>query len=288
MKPGRIPLLAVVLVVGTTVFVHFKITDATAHRAMETAKVDAQTAELARQVEAVGREAAAARQKLAAMQASAAIALTVNKPAASTPAPGEAKMLALAKDPELRRLHVQAFVNQRRLAFAGFLKKSGAPPETQSRFDAINANYQQGLLDSALMAAAQEWRPNDSRLSALRSQLTADRNAQCEALFADDREGWVAASRTLGAREVVNQIIQQNVQGAGGYGEFLADQLTQMLAKNRLDPAAAATTTDPTGYDWDAALKSAASILSPAQLDGFRTSVTYYQAQARMNSFGGR
>jgi hypothetical protein len=198
------------------------------------------------------------------------------------------KMLVVAKDPELRKLSVGAFVKQRRVVFAALLKALGFSSEQLRRFDAIQAEYEEGLLDMAVAAEQQGWRTDDPRLSSIRAQLTSAMNGQCDQLFGPAKDQWKEANRLLGPRQVVNQIIQQNLQGIGALDKATADRLTAILATNRGGSTPSAPGAEPTGYDWNVVLPQAEGILTPAQFQGFKTSVDYYRAQAQMSGLAKR
>ena len=86
----------------------------------------------------------------------------------------------------------------------------------------------------------------------------------------------------LGARQVVNQIVQQNLQGSGAFSGAMVEQLTQILANCRTSKQSGPLTSDPTGYDWDTILSQARSTMSIQQMEGIETSLKYYRAQKQM------
>lgn len=184
------------------------------------------------------------------------------------------KTSEIAENPALRAKRVQAFVGERRMIFAGFLHGLGFTPEQLARFDAIQAEYEQGMLDVAGSEAAHRIE-NSRSLAPLRQQLTDARDAQLETLFGPAYPGWQEANRMLGPRTAVAQLLEQTFQSAGPVDRSHAEQLIATVARH--------TTSESTAErDWNAIATDAATVLSGAQLEAFQTACAMRQAEARM------
>lgn len=193
---------------------------------------------------------------------------------------GRPRAVEIAENPRIRSMAVQAYVSQRRLDFAGLFKRLGLAEAQRLKFDEIQAQHEQGLLDLAAGAAKQGIDAGDPGLADLKAELARTRDGQLQSLFGPSFGAYGDAEAAMDARRRVNQLLQQNLQGPGALEPATADRLTAIVASHRTEgrqPDA-----DPTGYDWEAILGQAGSILSPAQMDGMRTSVAYLQAQAQM------
>ena len=244
--------------------------------------------ELRRQLVATTQQLEAARQCLAVISAAKVSAKA--QPLSKTP--GKAKnphaikgaqlTVVIAGNPELRKMSVEVYVDQRRLAFAGLLKRLGFTDEQRQRFDQIQAEYQQGQLDLALAASAQGWDRTDPSLAALRAQLVQRQATETQDLFGANASQWTAANRALGVQQFVSDIMQENIQGAAALNGAVADSLTQILLNNQLREHAGQLDVDPTGYDWDAVLNQARAVLTAQLFEGLKSSLNYYRARTAM------
>lgn len=278
------------LLVALTLLLHFRIAATLEARDAETAATRSRLAALAHQSAELARQRERVQKELAAPPPppppAAVVAAPPKPPAASLS--GEARFQIIARDPQLRALHLQAYLDQRRLVLAGALASIGATPAQRAQLDRIHADYQQKLMDSAVTAAEQGWPANDPRLAALRAQLGEDQNAQRAALFGAGDAALVEANRRQGIQQLANQIAAENLSGPGVLTPAAVSQLGQLMATHHLDPATATAKEEPTGYDWTAILAEASQTFSPAQLAGLQTSVKYHRAEAQLNALGNR
>jgi hypothetical protein len=187
---------------------------------------------------------------------------------------------AIADTPDLRQMRVRSYIGERRLMFAGVLHQLGLTAEQLQRFDAIQAEYQQGLLDVTSSAREQKL-TSPSGLGALRKQLAENRDAQLRDLFGASSDAWDEASRTQIARVVVGQLLGQSYPAAGPVDGSQTEKLIAIVARHPLPGSS-------NGYDWNAVAADAASVLSGSQLDALKTALSFRQLTDQLQTIAAK
>jgi hypothetical protein len=96
-------------------------------------------------------------------------------------------------------------------------------------------------------------------------------------LFGAAYPQWIEELQNLSSRQVVNSIVQSTFSASGALSGAQADQLTALLVRNK------STENGRIRYDWESILREAAPVLTPEQLDGFKSGVEFTIATAEMN-----
>ncbi len=182
----------------------------------------------------------------------------------------------IAAVPALRQAAIQAYVDDRRLAFGGLLKRLGLSTAQIERFDGIQAEYQNRMLDLAATASEQRLAPNSPEIGAQRAEIRKWEDGAYRDLFDTAYPQWISEVSNLGSRQVVNSIVQSTFSGSGALAGPQADQLTALLDHHK------SVENGRTQYDWEGIFRAATPLLSAEQLDGFKSGVEYYLANAQM------
>jgi hypothetical protein len=180
----------------------------------------------------------------------------------------------IADTPDLRELRVRAYVGERQLMFAGLFHQLGLTAEQLQRFDAIQAEYQQSILDLASTAKAQGI-TNGNDLAPTRKELVDARDAQLRELFGASYPAWEEANRTQGAHVMAGQVIPQIFQSTGPLDNTQSEQLIAIFAKHPLPGSGS-------GYDWNAIAKDASGVLTGQPLEALRTAISFWQLSDQM------
>jgi hypothetical protein len=182
------------------------------------------------------------------------------------PDPVAERTTMIARDPQLRQLSVQAYVSQLRMNFHGLLHRLGLTPGQLNSFDAIQAEYQQGMLD--LAASMMDQGITAPKAAAgLRKQLTDTRDARLRELLGDSYRDWVEANRTQGARSNVNQLLQQSFDAGGPVDGAQSEKLVAIVAKHQIPKSGGR-------FDWTAIRAETAQVLSGPQLEAFNSATS--------------
>lgn len=196
--------------------------------------------------------------------------------------------LFIARNPELRQLQVRIRVHEQRLAFAALLHELRFTPEQLARFDRLQAEYEEALLDAAIAADAQGWAPGDPRAALARRALAERRDARRREELGIDDAPWSEFARAAGARQVVHVIAQQTLQGEAPLDPGAAGQLVRILLESHDAALALAPGSDRTGYDWAKVYANASATLAPAQFQPVKTTVEWYRAQMELSAWVAR
>ena len=259
---------------------HWKAIRAQSRMEADRSRVLADATEMRRLYAETSRQVVAARSELQGL-----IADRMKRPAPapstgfSAPSTGATlasptKSAAIAADPELRRLQVQAFVSDQRLRFAALLKRLGFTPEQVQQFDGIHGAYQQLMLD-------------DAQTEVARQQARQARDAQLRELFGPAFDQWADANRNQPARAIVAQIVQQTFQSSGALTTAQADELTRIVGQHRIPPSKE-TGPGQTRYDWDQIITDAHSILADRQREDFIAAIEFRRASEKMSAMAAK
>lgn len=226
---------------------------------------------------------AATRTRLAERRKSTAIAentAPARTEVSASSGPTGGRMSSISESETLRELRVRAFVGQERLKFAAVLRQLGLTVEQLTRFDRIEAEYQEAVLDLTSAAKA-EGVTNPKEIASVGRDIAATRDARLRELLGEGYAVWEEASRDLGARQTVAELLQQTFQSSGAPEIAQVDALTAIM-KRRAQAETGAR------YDWDGIAADAANVLSGPRLEAFRAAVAVRSLADKMNRVAGR
>jgi cell wall-associated NlpC family hydrolase len=270
---------------------HVRMRNAMSTLTAEQSTTTAQAATLEHANVLLQQEIDATRAKLESLRKPASsVAKSKKTPATSAPTKAPASAAAddspvlvqqavLADIPDLRQLRVRAYVGERQLMFAGLFHRLGLTPEQLQRFDSIQAEYEQGILDLASSAKTQGI-TNGTGLGPVRQELADARDTQLREVFGSSYPAWEEASRAQGARVMAGQLIAQTFQSTGPLDNSRTEQLIAIFAHH---PGAS---DEP--YDWKAIAKDASGILTGQQLEALQTAISFWQLSDQMNAIASK
>jgi hypothetical protein len=221
--------------------------------------------ETSRQLSEARRELQALAESRRAASPSKPMTATVSTPPSAQPPKSNVGTMA----PELREIHVRAFVGDQRLRFSAMLKRLGFTPEKVQAFDRIQTEYQHAM--------TKDWPSAEAKL-----QATQTRDAQLRELFGADYHAWTAANLEQPVRSIVNQIVQQTFPSSGALTTAQADELTRIVGAHR-SPA----DRGPARYDWDRIIADARGILDDRQSESFAAAIRFRRTTEQMTAMAG-
>lgn len=199
----------------------------------------------------------------------------------TNPAPllqANARNARIGSSPELRQASVQAYVDDQKVAYGGLLKKLGLTPKQLDRFNAIQAEAQTRRLDFAVAVSEGRIAPNSPESAAFQTEAQKWEEDGLRDLFGPAYVQWTGQLQNLRSRRLVSEIVQHTFSYSGALSRAQADQLTVLLDSHKQ------TENGRTSYDWDGIFREATPILTPEQLDGFKSGVEHRLVSTQMNA----
>ena len=209
-------------------------------------------------------------------------------------APAEAPMSAvrhaLLNDPQLQNLQLAA-MQARQQATYGPLCEHLRLSETQiAQFFANLRKREEQEMDISAIQETQHMSGADPVLAKMRQQMSDDFRAAQRALLGEDGfRDYESYSRSIPAREFVNELAGASVILGAGITAAQADTLTEMMANASAAYRHGGTATRNSGdIDWDQVLAGAAGVLSQPQFTVLKNAVIQARNMERIRQLARR
>lgn len=234
---------------------------------------------LAREERSRATQIEAAHTRRAALRAAADTkAALPNRDKTTNAAIADGQFPVVVSNDDLRRLRMRTFVAEQRLKFDAILRQLRLTPAQLAKFDEIEAQFQESVLDAAGPSKARG-AADRGDVAVSRQEVAAMHDARLRELFGDNYDAWQEARRTQGVRATADELLGQAFQGSAVIEASQAQALVGLLERHGRSSAGR--------YDWERVAADAAGIFTGAQLDALRTALALRTLTEKMNAVSG-